>query len=138
MTRTATRTRKTKETEISIEVAIDGTGRSHASTGLPFFDNMLAQLGKHAQFDLTIDAKGDLEIDAHHTVEDVGILLGELVRTAMPSETSWAQEICGRGIQLMIGLPSAPSSGLRSGPSLGKPISIKHILQLPGELSFLW
>jgi len=83
MTRTATRTRKTNETEISIEVTIDGSGRSQASTGLPFFDHMLAQLGKHAQFDLTIDAKGDLEIDAHHTVEDVGILLGELVRAAL-------------------------------------------------------
>jgi imidazoleglycerol-phosphate dehydratase len=83
MTRSATRTRTTKETEIRIDVAIDGTGSSRASTGLPFFDHMLAQLGKHAQFDLDIEAKGDLEIDAHHTVEDVGILLGELVRAAL-------------------------------------------------------
>jgi imidazoleglycerol-phosphate dehydratase len=83
MSRSATRTRTTKETTITIELAIDGTGRSQATTGLPFFDHMLAQLGKHAQFDLTIDAKGDLEIDAHHTVEDVGILLGELVREAL-------------------------------------------------------
>src|SRR5688572_22339064 len=83
MTRTATRTRSTKETEIVIDLEIDGTGRSDASTGLPFFDHMLAQLGKHAGFDLRIFAKGDLEIDAHHTVEDTGILLGELVRTAL-------------------------------------------------------
>jgi imidazoleglycerol-phosphate dehydratase len=83
MTRTATRTRATKETKISIDLDVDGSGRSHASTGLPFFDHMLSQLGKHAKFDLTIDAKGDLEIDAHHTVEDTGILLGELVREAL-------------------------------------------------------
>jgi imidazoleglycerol-phosphate dehydratase len=83
MTRTATRTRSTKETEIVIDLEIDGTGRSDASTGLPFFDHMLAQLGKHAGFDLRIFAKGDLEIDAHHTVEDTGILLGELVRAAL-------------------------------------------------------
>lgn len=83
MTRTATRTRSTKETEIAIDLTIDGTGRSEASTGLPFFDHMLAQLGKHAGFDLRIQAKGDLEIDAHHTVEDTGILLGELVRVAL-------------------------------------------------------
>lgn len=83
MTRTASRTRSTKETEIVIDLEIDGTGRSDASTGLPFFDHMLAQLGKHAGFDLRIFAKGDLEIDAHHTVEDTGILLGELVRAAL-------------------------------------------------------
>jgi imidazoleglycerol-phosphate dehydratase len=83
MTRSATRTRTTKETDIRIDVAIDGTGQVRTSTGLPFFDHMLAQLGKHAGFDLEIDAKGDLEIDAHHTVEDVGILLGELVREAL-------------------------------------------------------
>ena len=83
MTRKSMRTRSTKETEITIELVIDGTGQTRTSTGLPFFDHMLAQLGKHAGFDLAIDAKGDLEIDAHHTVEDVGILLGELVREAL-------------------------------------------------------
>ena len=62
---------------------------------------------------------------------------GESVRTPMPSLTSCAQEICGRGIQLIIGFPSAPSSGLRSGPIFGRPISIRHMRQLPGELSFL-
>jgi len=83
MTRKSMRTRSTKETEITIQLVIDGTGQVSTSTGLPFFDHMLAQLGKHAGFDLAIDAKGDLEIDAHHTVEDVGILLGELVREAL-------------------------------------------------------
>jgi imidazoleglycerol-phosphate dehydratase len=81
--RAAAHTRKTNETEIAIDLTIDGTGVSHASTGLPFFDHMLAQLGKHARFDLSVVAKGDLEIDAHHTVEDTGILLGELVRRAL-------------------------------------------------------
>ena len=83
MNRRSMRTRSTKETEITIQLVIDGTGQIRTSTGLPFFDHMLAQLGKHAGFDLAIYAKGDLEIDAHHTVEDVGILLGELVREAL-------------------------------------------------------
>ena len=83
MNRKSSRTRSTKETEITIQLVIDGTGQVNTSTGLPFFDHMLAQLGKHAGFDLSIYAKGDLEIDAHHTVEDVGILLGELVREAL-------------------------------------------------------
>ncbi len=63
---------------------------------------------------------------------------GELVRTPRPSETSVAQEICGRGIQLISGLPSSPRAGLRSGPIFGMPISIRHMRQLPGEESFLW
>jgi len=83
MNRKSARTRSTKETEITIQLVVDGTGQVNTSTGLPFFDHMLAQLGKHAGFDLSIYAKGDLEIDAHHTVEDVGILLGELVREAL-------------------------------------------------------
>ena len=83
MNRRSMRTRSTKETDITIQLVIDGEGQIRTSTGLPFFDHMLAQLGKHAGFDLAIYAKGDLEIDAHHTVEDVGILLGELVREAL-------------------------------------------------------
>jgi imidazoleglycerol-phosphate dehydratase len=81
--RSATRNRTTKETAIDIAVDLDGTGDVSVSTGIPFFDHMLAQLGKHAGFDLRIDAKGDLEIDAHHTVEDTGILLGEAFREAL-------------------------------------------------------
>ena len=68
---------------VSIELAIDGTGAVEVSTGLPFFDHMLAQLGRHGGFDLTVRATGDLEIDAHHTVEDTGILLGEVLRRAL-------------------------------------------------------
>jgi len=82
-TRTATRSRVTKETSIEIELDLDGTGVATVGTGLPFFDHMLAQLGKHGGFDLTLSAQGDLEVDAHHTVEDVGIALGECLKEAL-------------------------------------------------------
>lgn len=72
-----THIRKTKETDISIELNIDGTGKAKISTGLAFFDHMLEQIAKHSGIDLTIKAKGDLHIDEHHTIEDVGIALGE-------------------------------------------------------------
>ncbi|MDQ6910712.1 MAG: imidazoleglycerol-phosphate dehydratase HisB [Actinomycetota bacterium] len=77
MSRTAQRSRVTKETSIEIDLDLDGTGESSVATGLPFFDHMLSQLGKHGGFDLSLKADGDLEVDAHHTVEDVGIALGE-------------------------------------------------------------
>ena len=77
MTRSATRTRTTKETDIEIILDVDGTGTTDVSTGLPFFDHMLDQLGRHGGFDLTVRATGDLQVDGHHTVEDVAILLGE-------------------------------------------------------------
>jgi imidazoleglycerol-phosphate dehydratase len=82
MTRTAARSRTTKETSIELALDLDG-GEVHASTGLPFFDHMLDQIGRHGGFGLTIDAKGDLEVDAHHTVEDVGIALGEAFKEAL-------------------------------------------------------
>jgi imidazoleglycerol-phosphate dehydratase len=75
--------RATKETSIEIVLLVDGSGSSTASTGLPFFDHMVAQLGKHSGFDLTVQASGDLEVDSHHTVEDVGISLGEALREAL-------------------------------------------------------
>ena len=75
--------RTTNETDIAIELLVDGSGRASSATGLPFFDHMLAQLGRHGGFDLDVRATGDLEIDAHHTVEDVGIALGEVLRTAL-------------------------------------------------------
>jgi len=83
MSRAATSDHTTKETSIRIELEIDGSGESTVSTGLPFFDHMLAQLGKHGGFDLTVDAKGDLDVDAHHTVEDVGIALGGVLADAL-------------------------------------------------------
>jgi imidazoleglycerol-phosphate dehydratase len=81
--RTATTTRTTKETSIVATVDLDGTGVTEVATGLPFFDHMLDQLGRHGGMDLHVAATGDLHIDAHHTVEDVGIVLGELVKTAL-------------------------------------------------------
>ena len=81
--RTATRSRVTKETSIEIRLDLDGTGQTKVSTGLPFFDHMVDQLGRHGGFDLELTATGDLHVDAHHTVEDVGIALGECLREAL-------------------------------------------------------
>ncbi len=83
MTRTSTQHRVTKETTVDLALDLDGTGNASASTGIPFFDHMLEQLGKHAAFDLRIDATGDLEVDLHHTVEDVGIVLGTAFKEAV-------------------------------------------------------
>jgi imidazoleglycerol-phosphate dehydratase len=81
--RTATKSRVTKETSIEIRLDLDGTGQTKVSTGLPFFDHMVDQLGRHGGFDLELTATGDLHVDAHHTVEDVGIALGECLREAL-------------------------------------------------------
>jgi imidazoleglycerol-phosphate dehydratase len=85
--RRAERRRATKETTVEVELVLDGAGRASATTGIPFFDHMLEQLGKHARFDLRVAAEGDLEVDLHHTVEDVGILLGECLREALGDKT---------------------------------------------------
>jgi imidazoleglycerol-phosphate dehydratase len=81
--RTATVTRKTKETDIRVELGLDGRGRAEVDTGVPFFDHMLDALSRHGFFDLVVRAKGDLEVDAHHTVEDVGLVLGQALREAL-------------------------------------------------------
>jgi imidazoleglycerol-phosphate dehydratase len=84
VTRSAAKERTTKETSISVRIDLDGpTGEVRASTGLPFFDHMLDQLGRHGGFDLTVEAQGDLEVDGHHTVEDVAITVGECFRDAL-------------------------------------------------------
>ena len=84
MTRSAAKERTTKETTISVRIDLDGpTGEVHASTGLPFFDHMLDQLGRHGGVDLSVDARGDLEVDGHHTVEDVAITVGECFKEAL-------------------------------------------------------
>ena len=83
MGRVAERTRSTKETEIAIRVDLDGTGVTEVDTGLPFFDHMLSQLGRHGGIDLRVHARGDLHVDTHHTVEDVAIVLGEALREAL-------------------------------------------------------
>ncbi|MCZ6657978.1 MAG: imidazoleglycerol-phosphate dehydratase HisB [Gammaproteobacteria bacterium] len=81
--RTAKVTRDTKETQIKLALNLDGSGASKLVTGLPFFEHMLTQLARHGLIDLTITAKGDLEVDAHHTVEDVGIVLGQALNQAL-------------------------------------------------------
>jgi len=81
--RTGKVTRKTNETEIAVEVNLDGTGASKIATGVGFFDHMLDQLARHSLMDLDVSAKGDLHIDDHHTVEDVGIALGQAIKQAL-------------------------------------------------------
>src|SRR5947208_10957378 len=80
--RLAAKSRKTNETDIRVSLNVDGKGEYRIATGIPFFDHMLAQLARHGHFDLEIDAKGDLEIDGHHTVEDVGLVLGQALQEA--------------------------------------------------------
>ena len=81
--RRATVERETKEVTVRVDLNVDGSGISEADTGLPFFDHMLEQLGTHAGFDLSVTAKGDLEVDGHHTVEDVGLALGQALAEAL-------------------------------------------------------
>jgi imidazoleglycerol-phosphate dehydratase len=83
MTRTASVERNTKETQISLSFNVDGTGQSSLKTDVPFMDHMLDLFTKHGQFDLTVEANGDIEIDDHHTTEDIGICLGQALREAL-------------------------------------------------------
>lgn len=83
MTRTAEVTRKTGETDTTIKLDLDGSGTCDIATGVPFFDHMLNAFGRHGLFDLTVHAAGDVEVDAHHTVEDTGIVLGEAFAQAL-------------------------------------------------------
>ncbi len=130
--RQATRNRQTKETEISVSLLVDGTGRSAVSTGLPFFDHMLEQLAKHSGADLDVTATGDLHVDAHHTVEDVGIVTGSCLKEALGDKAGVrrfantlvpldealievALDLSGRGF-LVYDVPFAPDT-----PGLGDP-----------------
>lgn len=81
--RTATVERSTKESDVFVELNLDGTGASQIETGVPFFDHMLAQLAKHGGLDLTVRTRGDLEVDAHHTVEDTALALGQALNSAL-------------------------------------------------------
>ena len=83
MTRSAACVRETKETKVEVRLNLDGTGVNDVATGVPFFDHMLDQLGRHGRFDLTVRTTGDLEVDAHHTVEDTGIALGSALAEAL-------------------------------------------------------
>jgi imidazoleglycerol-phosphate dehydratase len=88
MSRVSQITRKTRETDIEVELNLDGTGRVDLSTGIPFLDHMLHLFAAHGYFDLTIKAAGDLEVDQHHTVEDIGICLGRAFREALGEKSS--------------------------------------------------
>ena len=81
--RTAEITRKTRETDIYVRIDLDGKGKTDISTGIGFFDHMLTAFGVHSGFDLTVKADGDLYVDAHHTVEDTGIVLGQAFKLAI-------------------------------------------------------
>lgn len=83
MSRVGQVTRTTSETGVSVSIDLEGSGEVSVDTGVPFFDHMLSQFGTHGRFDVHIDARGDLDVDAHHTVEDVGIALGQAVRAAV-------------------------------------------------------
>jgi len=91
MSRIATRKRETKETAVLVDIDIDGSGRAEVSTGLPFFDHMLDQLARHGGFDLKVLATGDLDVDGHHTIEDVGITLGETFAEAVGDKAGVAR-----------------------------------------------
>ena len=96
MSRTATRRRTTKETSIEISIDLDGSGTTDISTGIPFYDHMLDQIGRHGGFDLTVQAEGDLHIDTHHTVEDVAITLGECFAEALGDKAGVRRFASGR------------------------------------------
>ncbi|MCL2803718.1 MAG: imidazoleglycerol-phosphate dehydratase HisB [Micrococcales bacterium] len=126
MKRTAQLQRTTSESQIALELDLDGTGQSHVQTGVPFFDHMLTALSKHSHIDLDVKAKGDTEVDPHHTVEDTAIVLGQALDQALgdkaginrfgdatvPLDEALAQavvDISGRGYFAHHGLPAALS-----------------------------
>ena len=96
MSRTASRSRRTQETSIEVSIDLDGSGRTDISTGIPFYDHMLDQLGRHGGFDLRVHAAGDLHIDTHHTVEDVAITLGECFAEALGDKAGVRRFASGR------------------------------------------
>ncbi|MDG1786936.1 MAG: imidazoleglycerol-phosphate dehydratase HisB [Ilumatobacter sp.] len=96
MSRTASRSRSTKETSIEVSIDLDGSGTTGISTGIPFYDHMLDQLGRHGGFDLRVQAVGDLHIDTHHTVEDVAITLGECFAEALGDKAGVRRFASGR------------------------------------------
>jgi imidazoleglycerol-phosphate dehydratase len=96
MSRTASRHRATKESDVAVVIDLDGAGTTEVSTGLPFYDHMLDQLGRHGGFDLTVKATGDLHVDSHHTVEDTAIVLGEAFREALGDKAGVRRFASGR------------------------------------------
>ena len=95
--RTAELSRTTKETDIYAKIDLDGTGVSEIDTGLPFFDHMLTLFSKHGKFDLTVRVKGDLEVDAHHSMEDTGLVLGKVIADALGDKIGIGDIVSGNG-----------------------------------------
>ncbi len=93
MRRTGRVERVTKETSVLVELDLDGSGTADVSTGVPFFDHMLAQLAKHGLLDLTVRATGDIEVDAHHTVEDTALALGQALREALGDKSGICRSV---------------------------------------------
>jgi imidazoleglycerol-phosphate dehydratase len=91
VSRTAHSERATRETSVAVDLDLDGTGAAVVATGVPFFDHMLAQLAKHGLFDLAVKAEGDIEVDAHHTVEDTALTLGQALREALGDKAGIAR-----------------------------------------------
>ena len=94
MTRKATVTRNTRETQITLTLDLDGTGKADLHTGIGFFDHMLDGFARHGLFDLAVTCRGDLEVDCHHTIEDVGIALGTALREALGDKAATAAACC--------------------------------------------
>ena len=88
--------RSTAETKVFVELSLDGAGRCDISTGLPFFDHMLDQLGRHGGFDLRVETTGDLHVDSHHTVEDTSLAIGEALKTALGDKAGIRRFASGR------------------------------------------
>jgi len=124
MTRHAEVRRTTKETDVAVRLTIEGSGSSAADTGIPFFDHMLQQLGTHARFDLEVRAKGDLEVDAHHTVEDVGIAIGQALVEALGDKTGVRRfghasvPLDEALVEVSLDLSGRPFPPRRSGPTI--------------------
>ena len=91
MEREGTAARKTRETDVRVELRLDGAGEAQVETGIPFFDHLLDSMTRHGLFDLRVEASGDLEVDQHHTVEDVGITLGQALRAAIGEASGLAR-----------------------------------------------
>jgi imidazoleglycerol-phosphate dehydratase len=96
VSRTAARNRLTKETSVQVAIDLDGGGATDVSTGIPFYDHMLDQLGRHGGFDLTVSATGDLHVDTHHTVEDVALALGDAFAEALGDKAGVRRFASGR------------------------------------------
>ncbi|HEX6987836.1 MAG TPA: imidazoleglycerol-phosphate dehydratase HisB [Bacillota bacterium] len=123
--RTAESYRKTTETEVRVRIDLDGTGRHAVDTGVGFFDHMLAQVARHGLVDLAVEARGDLHVDAHHTVEDVGIVLGQALNKALGD---------GRGIRRYghAAVPMDEALGVCTLDISGRPLLVYRV-DLPRE-----